>query len=126
MKKSSETDFRWKGAVVSKDRRYHTILGKPLYRERFEEVMSFHEPGLAPAKKGNEWFHISQDGIRNYGVSFDYVWGFYSGLAAVNKDGIFYHVTPEGRPAYKVSLLGSETFKRMSVLSESFRAGTFT
>ena len=102
MKESTQNDFKWKESVVSKDRRYHTVIGKPLYKERFDEVMSFHEPGLAPAKKGNQWFHICQDGIRSYRASFDRAWGFYFGLAAVNKDGTFYHITPDGRPMYEL------------------------
>jgi hypothetical protein len=100
LKEATEADYRWRYATISRDRRYHSVLGKPLYRERFDEVMSFHEPGLAPAKKGSEWFHIRQDGKRAYGASFDRVWGFYYGLAAVNKQGKAFHITSDGIPAY--------------------------
>ncbi len=91
----------WREAVISGDRRYHVLYGKPLYAERFDEVMSFHEPGLAPAKLGREWFHIRPSGKRAYEVSFDRVWGFYYGLAAVNRNGEAFHITPDGLPAYK-------------------------
>ncbi len=96
-----KSKFIWKEAIVSADRRYHTVLGKPLYRERFDEVMSFHEPGLAPAKKGSEWYHINQAGKMAYKFLFDRVWGFYYGRAAVNKNGKAFHIIPDGTPAYR-------------------------
>ncbi len=100
-KTERKDNSRWKEAVISKDRRYHILSGKPLYEEKFDEVMSFHEPGLAPAKLGKDWFHICGSGKRAYSATFDRAWGFYYGLAAVNKNGEAFHITPKGIPAYK-------------------------
>ena len=85
---------------VSKSRTYHEINGRRLYEKRFDEVMSFHEPGLAPARMGNYWFHIKPEGERAYGCVFYHVWVFYFGLAAVRSGRDYYHILPDGRAAY--------------------------
>lgn len=125
MRKATGSGSRWKDATVSADRRYHILLGIPLYRERFDEVMSFHEPGLAPAKKGSKWFHIRQDGKRAYGVSFDRVWGFYYGRAAVNKQGKSFHITPDGIPAYRERFSWVGNFQENVCVVRSLQGGYF-
>ena len=90
----------WKLSRVSVDRRYHEIDGKPLYNKRFDEVMSFHEPGIAPARLDNRWFHIKPDGSRTYDHAFDKAWGYYEGFASVVLDGKAFHIDENGYPAY--------------------------
>ena len=90
----------WANSYCSQDRRFHLFQGEPLYKNRFDEVMSFHFPGLAPARIGNHWFHIRENGQRAYDHSFERVWGFYYGLSAVNNEGEAYHINAMGHPAY--------------------------
>ena len=90
----------WQLSSVATDRRFHEIKGKPLYHNRFDEVLSFHSPGLAPATLDGKWFHIRQDGTRAYSHSFDRAWGFYGGLASVIKGREAFHILENGLPAY--------------------------
>ena len=94
------SDDCWKNSTVSEDMTHHILNGKPLYDAKFDEVMSFHYPGLAPVRKGNRWFHIRPDGKVAYTGSFDKAWGYYDGLACVVKDGYSYHIKENGTPAY--------------------------
>jgi hypothetical protein len=81
--------------------RYHELDGIPMYDQRYDEVLSYHAPGLAPARKGNVWFHITPKGERAYQGKFDRVFGYYYGLAAVSDGGKWFHISPDGRPAYR-------------------------
>ena len=90
----------WQGSRSSLDRTHHVKDGRPIYAARFEEVLAFHEPGLAPVRRGTEWFHIREDGKPAYKFRFDRAFGFYEGLAAVVKDGTSHHILPTGEPAY--------------------------
>ena len=42
----------WRSLKVSPDRTHHLIDGRPAYEGRFQEVLSFHEPGLAEVFDG--------------------------------------------------------------------------
>ena len=90
----------WQGSRPSPDRTHHVKNGAPLYAARFEVVLPFHEPGLAPVRRGKLWFHIQENGEPACGFRFDRAFGFYEGLAAVVKDGTSYHILPTGEPAY--------------------------
>ena len=81
--------------------RFHEVDGVHMYEERYDQVLSFHAPGLAPAKKGDAWFHIFPDGKQAYCYGFDRVFGYYCGLAAVSDHGKWFHINPDGAPAYK-------------------------
>lgn len=96
----SEETRDWRIYQISSSRRYHTCMGIPAYSRKFEEVMTFHEPGLAPARSQSKWFHINPDGSRAYAMEFDRVWGFYNDLAAVVSDGQAFHIGSDGEPAY--------------------------
>jgi hypothetical protein len=91
----------WKRSIVSSNRKYHEIEGKPLYHKFFDEVMAFHDPGLAPAKLNGKWFHINPNGSRAYKNNFDKVWGYYENLASVRLDGEAFHIDRKGNPAYE-------------------------
>lgn len=100
VKNRKETEESWKGSKVSKDRTHHILNGNPMYSERFEEVLSFHSPGLAPARKDHKWFHIDSKGRPAYRERYDRVWGYYENLATVLDKGVYYHIGPEGTPVY--------------------------
>ena len=72
----------------------------PLYDKRFDEVLKFHPPGLAPVKDQSGAYHIDSSGTPAYQSRFNRTFGFYEGLAAIeNEEGAF-HINPEGTPAY--------------------------
>ena len=91
----------WRLSRPSPSGTCHQIEGKPMYSYRFDEVLSFHEPGLAPVRKGAEWFHILPDGSKAYAMTFERAWGFYEGLASVVSRGNAYHILLDGTPAYE-------------------------
>jgi hypothetical protein len=77
----------WTSLEVAPDRSHHvTTEGSPAYVERFDEVLKFHPPGLAPVLRGVEAWHIRPDGTPAYPRRFARTFGFYEGLAAVESD----------------------------------------
>jgi hypothetical protein len=94
----------WKATRPHRDGTHHcTIEGEQIYDERFETVLPFHEPGLAPASDGSRWFFILPDGKRAFYESFQRTFGFYGGLATVVDDGNWYHIRTDGTRAYQGS-----------------------
>lgn len=74
--------------------------GIPLYAERFDEVLKFHDPGLAAVRRGRDAWHIRVDGTAAYGRRFFRTFGFYEGrAAAVASDG-WRHILPDGGDVY--------------------------
>lgn len=91
----------WGSLRVVADRSHHVRpSGAPAYGERFDAVLKFHAPGLAPVSRGGEAWHIQPDGSAAYARRFDRTFGFYEGLAAVAGSDGWHHVTPDGREAY--------------------------
>lgn len=74
---------RWREARVSAEGTHHELDGAPLYTGRFDEALSFHEPGLAAVRRGGEAWHIDEAGEAVYARRFDRTFGFYEGQAAV-------------------------------------------
>ena len=91
----------WKNSWVSDDETHHEKNGGPLYPQRFEKVLSFHDPGLAPVKKNGKWFHIIPDGSKAYSRAFDQAFGFYDERASVESGGEWFHIKPDGSDAYE-------------------------
>lgn len=74
--------------------------GLPAYAERFDEVLKFHLPGLAPVVRRGEAWHICPDGSPAYTRRFSRTFGFYEGFASVvGRDGC-HHITPDGQDVY--------------------------
>jgi len=95
---------RWRHASVSRDRTHHVVNDTPLYAARFDEVMSFHEPGLAPVRRGGAAWHIRDDGFEAYSQRFRRTFGYYEGLASVESLDGWHHIRPDG------SAVGSARF----------------
>jgi hypothetical protein len=74
--------------------------GQPAYAARFDEVLKFHAPGLAPVRRGAEAFHIGPDGLAAYSRRFVRTFGYYEGLAAVVSPEGWHHIDPAGADAY--------------------------
>lgn len=93
--------MNWSRLMISPEGTHHCDEnGLPAYAERFDEVLKFHAPGLAPVIRRGEAWHIWSDGSAAYSRRFSRTFGFYEGYAAVEtKDGS-HHITPEGRDLY--------------------------
>lgn len=94
-------DVDWKDISVAPDRTYHVLAGRALYGVRFDEVLSFHKPGLAAVRIGDEAWHITSSGQPAYPYRFTRTFGFYGGIAAVATQEGWHHVLPTGDPLYR-------------------------
>lgn len=92
----------WRTRVVSADASHHLDgNGAPAYAERFDEVLKFHAPGLAPARRDGRAWHIGPEGAPAYERRFLRTFGFYEGRAAVIDDDGWHHIDTDGRDAYE-------------------------
>ena len=73
----------WKAYEISPDATHHLHEGRPAYASRFNEVLKFHSPGLAPVVDASGAYHISSDGQSAYPSRYVRTFGFYEGRAAV-------------------------------------------
>lgn len=96
--------MNWADIQVAADTTHHVRDGRPIYEARFDEVLKFHAPGLAPVRRGDAAWHIDPSGRAAYARSFRRTFGFYEGLAAVVDDRGWHHVRPCGTD------LGVDTF----------------
>jgi len=74
--------------------------GQPAYSERFDEVLKFHAPGLAPVQRNGEAWHVGIDGTPAYRRRFLRTFGFYEELAAVIEPDGWHHIAANGEDAY--------------------------
>jgi hypothetical protein len=90
----------WSGNNIAADGSHHQRDHVPLYVQRFDEVLPFHAPGLAPVRLGNEAWHIGPDGQAAYERRFHRTFGFYEGRAAVVAAAGWHHIHPDGGDLY--------------------------
>lgn len=93
----------WRATVVAPRGTHHLLRGEPLYAPRFDGVLKFHEPGLAPACDTSGMYHIDTSGNAAYTMRFRRTLGFYEGLAAVEADTGWHHILPTGEAAFAAS-----------------------
>ena len=92
--------MNWRDLSVSACGTHHECDGQPAYSGRFDEVLKFHAPGLAPVKRGDETWHVGPDGRAAYSRRFIRTFGFYEGFAAVQAQDGWHHIRPDGSDAY--------------------------
>lgn len=92
---SADTQL-WRRCVVAAAGTHHEVDGQPLYAARFDEVLRFHAPGLAPVRSGADAWHIAEHGGPAYARRFRRTVGFYEGLAAVDTGDGWVHIGPTG------------------------------
>lgn len=86
--------------IPAPDGTHHLFDSRPAYQRRFTEVLSFHQPGLAPVRLDDNAWHIRPDGSDAYTRRFTRTFGFYDDKAAVvSKDG-WHHIDPSGLDGY--------------------------
>jgi hypothetical protein len=93
-------DIIWQDIQVSSCGTFHRLNDRPLYPQRYLQVMKYHAPGLAPVKHALGAFHIDIQGLPAYTARFKETFGFYEGLATVRTDQGWSHITPQGQAAY--------------------------
>lgn len=92
--------MNWAALAVSPCGTHHLWRNAPAYSERFDEVLKFHAPGLAPVRCAGFAWHIQPDGRPAYVRRFMRTFGFYEGLAAVLTEEGAFHITAAGDAAY--------------------------
>jgi len=92
--------MRWSEFTVAPSGTHHLRGDGPAYAERFDEVLKFHAPGLAPVRRDEEAWHIHDDGSAAYARRFRRTFGFYDGFAAVVSGDGWHHIDLEGADAY--------------------------
>lgn len=85
---------------MSLDGTHHILDDHPLYLQRFDDVLKFHAPGLAPVLLAGEAWHIQADGSDAYTRRFIRTFGFYAGKAAVIAEEGWHHLQVDGNDAY--------------------------
>ena len=67
----------------------------------YDHVGVFSE-GMYVVRKGEQYFHVREDGKPAYTQRYSHVGPFYDGFAVVCKDGRrFFHILNNGSPAYR-------------------------
>lgn len=93
--------MNWQSLSISPDGSHHVDeRGVPAYAARFDEVLKFHAPGLAPVRRDGLAWHINGAGAPAYDRRFTRTFGFYEGLAAVINNKDWHHLHVDGRDAY--------------------------
>ena len=88
----------WKALTIASTQTHHIHqeTGLPAYSERFDEVLAFHSPGLAPVQLGEQSYHIDMYGKPVYSQRFQRCFGFYDGIASVITEKGWRHILPNG------------------------------
>jgi adenylate kinase family enzyme len=77
-----------------------TLSGQAAYSFRYDVTFGFYE-GVAAVQKGASWFHVREDGSKQY--SEDYAWcgNFQESRCPVRtREGRYFHIDHSGKPAY--------------------------
>src|ERR1700749_4345656 len=90
----------WDALTPAPDGPHHLRCHVPAYDARFDEVLPFHAPGLAPVRRDGQAWHIDDRGEAAYARRFTRVFGFYEGLSAVLGPDRWHHITPDGADLY--------------------------
>ena len=93
--------MNWRKLRVAPGATHHLdAQGNPAYGERFDSVLKFHVPGLAPVHRSGRAWHIRSDGSAAYDRRFLRTFGFYEGLATIVSTDGWHHITADGNDAY--------------------------
>jgi predicted transcriptional regulator len=82
--------------TISPCETFHLHRDLPLYSHRFNKVLKFHEPGLAPVISESGAYHINIQGESVYPSRFFRTFGFYQSLATVIDEKGWFHIRPDG------------------------------
>lgn len=92
--------MNWRDIKVSEENNSFTNNGKLLFNKKFEEVLKFHSPGIAPVKDKSGWYHINVNGIEINKERYDRTFGFYFNRASVTIKDLWFHIDTKGERIY--------------------------
>lgn len=93
--------YHWQEMTIAPTGTHHLAHGLPAYSVRFEKVLAFHTPGLAPVYDATGAYHITSDGNAAYALRYRQTFGFYERRAAVQSEGGWFHIYTNGYPCYE-------------------------
>ena len=93
--------MNWRDTGIAPAGTHHVRDGAALYAGRFDAVLEFREPGLAPVRRGGEAWHIRVDGTAAYGRRFHRTFGFYEGRSSVAAADGWHHIRADGTDLYE-------------------------
>lgn len=93
--------MNWQDIKVSSDQTHFLLKGKVIFNRKFEKVMKFHAPGLAPVKDKTGSYHIDISGNQLYSERYDQIFGYYCDKAAVMVSDKWFHLTEHGNRVYQ-------------------------
>lgn len=117
--------IHWRDTTVAPGATHHLHQDRPLYDARFDEVLKFHAPGLAPVQDRSGGYHIDLSGQPAYARRFQRTFGYYEGVAAVAGEDGWRHIDPSGQDVYAArwSWCGNFQGGRCTVRSTEGRYG---
>lgn len=92
--------MNWKDLRPAPSGTHHLRGDEAAYGARFDAVLKFHAPGLAPVCKDGRAWHIHPDGSEAYAERHRRCFGFYEDRAAVQGTDGWFHIRPDGSPLY--------------------------
>ncbi|MGB0522611.1 MAG: hypothetical protein ACPGJS_06610 [Flammeovirgaceae bacterium] len=92
--------MNWKEIKVSSDNTYFTFDDQPIFSQTFDEVLKFHEPGLAPVIDQTGAYHINIHGEPIYPERYQRTFGYYYKRAAVISSQGWFHINEVGKSIY--------------------------
>ncbi len=103
--------MNWHHIEVSADNTHFLYEGKPVFEQKFTEVLKFHAPGLAPVMDKAGAYHIDITGNAIYKDRYARTFGFYCNRAAVIREGKWFHINSNGKQAYAHRFLWTGNFQ---------------
>ena len=105
--------MNWKQLTIAPSATHHVHKSTetPAYSQRFDEVLAFHAPGLAPVQLGKDAYHIKETGDEAYPYRFNRCFGFYDEIAAVITEQGWRHILPNGIFAHEKIFSWSGNFQ---------------
>ena len=91
----------WQKVSIAPEGTFHLLDGQPLYSDRFDEVLKFHAPGLAPVRRASVAWHIDIDGQAAYERRFVRTFGYYDDRSAVVSPDGWHHIGADGQDTYR-------------------------
>lgn len=91
----------WRNIEVSEENNSFIYDDKLLFDKKYDEVLKFHSPGIAPVKDERGWYHVDIEGKEVYREKYDRVFGFYCNRASVVHKSKWFHINEKGKPIYK-------------------------
>ena len=97
------TNMNLRDIKISKDGTHHILNGEPIYEKRFQTILKFHQPGLAPVIDEAGAYHITMNGLPAYKDRFIKTFGYYFDKAAVIANTGWGHINIKGELVYEAN-----------------------